>query len=60
MICVYRDEEPSRRGVSVSVTEDGGESWRLAGQLYASHMDPSHVPSLVAGTPTWRISTTGG
>ena len=51
VVCVYRDEEPSRRGVSVSVTEDGGETWRLAGQLYVSHMDPSHVPSLVCGYP---------
>ena len=51
VICVYRDEEPARRGVSVSVTEDGGETWRFVGQLYASHMDPNHVPSLLCGYP---------
>ena len=32
--CAYRDEDPSRRGVSLSVTHDGGENWELLGQLY--------------------------
>ena len=51
VICVYRDEEPSRRGISVSVTEDGGETWRFVGQLYRAHADPRHAPSFLCGYP---------
>ena len=51
IICVYRDEEPSRRGVSVSVTEDGGETWRFVGQLYTAPMDSNHTPSFLCGYP---------
>jgi len=51
VICVYRDEDPSRRGVSVSVTEDGGETWRFVGQLYRAHADPRHAPSFLCGYP---------
>jgi hypothetical protein len=49
--CAYRDEDPERRGVSVSVTEDGGESWRFVGQLYAAGPDARHVPGSVCGYP---------
>ena len=50
-MCLYRDEEPARRGVSVSVTSDGGETWRFAGQLYAAGPDAQHVPGSVCGYP---------
>ena len=30
IVCAYRDEDPERRGVSLSVTDDGGESWTSA------------------------------
>jgi hypothetical protein len=49
--CLYRDEDPARRGVSLSVTADGGSSWRFAGQLYAAGPDARHVPGSVCGYP---------
>jgi hypothetical protein len=49
--CAYRDEDPAYRGVSLSVTDDGGESWRFAGQLYAAAADARHVPGSVCGYP---------
>jgi hypothetical protein len=51
IVCAYRDEDPDRRGVSVSVTEDGGESWSFAGQLYAAGPDSQHRPGSVCGYP---------
>ena len=32
--CFYRDRDPQRPGVSVSVTRDGGETWEYAAQVY--------------------------
>ena len=32
--CFYRDRDPQRPGVSVSVTADGGENWTYAAQVY--------------------------
>jgi hypothetical protein len=49
--CAYRDEDPAYRGVSLSVTTDGGETWRFAGQLYAAGPDARHVPGSVCGYP---------
>jgi BNR repeat-like domain len=49
--CAYRDEDPSRRGVSLSVTSDGGASWSSAGQLYAAGSDALHEPGSVCGYP---------
>jgi hypothetical protein len=37
--------------VSLSVTDDGGEHWRFAGQLYAAGADARHVPGSVCGYP---------
>ena len=51
VICVYRDENPEMRGVSVSVTENGGETWNHVGQLYSAPSDAAHVPSLLCGYP---------
>lgn len=51
VLCAYRDEDPAQRGVSVSVTEDGGETWRPAGQLYAAGGDALHQPGAVCGYP---------
>lgn len=49
--CAYRDEDPAQRGVSISVTDDGGDTWRFAGQLYAAPADALHVPGSVCGYP---------
>lgn len=49
--CAYRDEDPARRGVSLSVTQDGGTTWSLAGQLYAAGPDALHEPGSVCGYP---------
>ncbi|MEP6637769.1 MAG: sialidase family protein [Chloroflexota bacterium] len=49
--CAYRDEDPARRGVSLSVSEDGGARWTLAGQLYAAGSDARHEPGSVCGYP---------
>lgn len=51
IVCAYRDEEPDRRGVSVSLTEDGGESWTALGQLYAAGPEALHEPGSVCGYP---------
>ena len=51
VVCAYRDEEPDRRGVSVSLTEDGGESWIPIGQLYAADPDTPHRPGSLCGYP---------
>jgi len=51
VLCAYRDEDPARRGVSLSLTEDGGETWRFAGQLYAAPADARHLPGSVCGYP---------
>ena len=51
VICIYRDEDPDLRGVSVSVTEDGGETWRRVGQLYSATRGADHVPNLLCGYP---------
>ena len=49
--CAYRDEDPDRRGVSLSLTDDGGATWSTAGQLYAAGPDSRHEPGSVCGYP---------
>lgn len=49
--CAYRDEEPERRGVSLSVTKDGGETWDWAGQLYAAAPSTTHRPGSLCCYP---------
>jgi hypothetical protein len=39
VVCAYRNHDPEHPGVGLSVTSDGGETWRYAGQLYAA--DPA-------------------
>jgi hypothetical protein len=51
VVCVYRDEDPAQRGVSVSLTGDGGESWTSLGQLYAAGPESLHEPGSVCGYP---------
>jgi len=34
ILCAYRDRDPDRLGVSVSITRDDGDTWEFAGQLY--------------------------
>jgi hypothetical protein len=36
ILCVYRDMEPTRPGISYSVTYDNGHMWHDGGSLYAS------------------------
>lgn len=49
--CLYRDEDPTRRGVSLSVSTDGGESWKWVGQLYEAPPDARHDPGYFCGCP---------
>ena len=51
VVCAYRDEDPARRGVSISATDDGGETWRDLGQLYAAGAEAQHEPGSVCGYP---------
>lgn len=51
IVCAYRDEEPDRRGVSLSLTLDGGRSWTSLGQLYAAGQEALHEPGSVCGYP---------
>jgi hypothetical protein len=51
VLCSYRDEDPRRPGVSCSISEDGGESWRCVGQLYAATPGVSHERSSRCGYP---------
>jgi hypothetical protein len=52
LLCAYRDEDPDRRGVSVSVSRDG-RSWRFVGQLYRGGPDARHEPTMYCGYPTF-------
>jgi hypothetical protein len=49
--CLYRDEDPARYGVSLSVSEDGGTSWSWAGSLYAQPNSTKHRPGYFCGCP---------
>lgn len=51
IVCAYRDEDPERRGVSLSLTEDGGATWTMLGQLYAAGPEALHEPGSVCGYP---------
>lgn len=51
IVCAYRDEDPAQRGVSVSLTPDGGGSWTSLGQLYAAGPESLHEPGSVCGYP---------
>lgn len=51
IVCAYRDEDPARRGVGLSLTEDAGRSWTLLGQLYAAGPEALHEPGSVCGYP---------
>ncbi len=51
ILAIYRDEDPARPGVSCSVSDNGGETWRFIGQLYAAEADPTDVPGSPCGYP---------
>jgi hypothetical protein len=51
VLCAYRDENPRRRGISCSVSADGGVTWRFVGQLYAPDGGVAHQPGLLCGYP---------
>jgi hypothetical protein len=51
VVCAYRDEDPDRRGVSASITHDGGATWAFLGQLYAAPSDSLHEAGSVCGYP---------
>jgi hypothetical protein len=51
ILCAYRDEDPSRRGVSLSTTANGGETWHFAGQLYSADATTPHRPGHLCGYP---------
>ena len=52
VLCAYREEDPERYGVSVSVSDDG-RSWRWVGQLYRAGPDVRHEPTLYCGYPAF-------
>jgi hypothetical protein len=51
IVCLYRDEEPARYGTSLSVSENGGETWRWAGSFYYQPHSTKHRPGYFAGCP---------
>ena len=51
VLCAYRDEHPERRGVSCSISHDGGERWHLLGQLYRAPASALHRPGYLCGYP---------
>lgn len=51
VLCLYRDEDPARRGVGCSASDDGGETWRSIGRLYAAPPDADHAPGHLCGYP---------
>jgi len=51
VLCAYRDEAPERAGVSCSVSEDGGHSWRFVGQLNAADPSVRRKPGNQCGYP---------
>ena len=57
-MCAYRDEDPAQRGVSVSLTGDGGESWTSLGQLYAAGPERSTNRAACAAIRTSSRSAT--
>ena len=53
IICTYRNEDPKHRGVSCSVTEDGGETW----QINSSHVTLKAESHVVQKLRILEIST---
>ena len=51
VLCLYRDEDPARRGVSCSVSDDGGAAWRHVGRLYVADPSVPHRPGNLCGYP---------
>ena len=51
IVCLYRDEDPDLRGVSVSQSNDGGVNWNPIGQIYSASNDSLHFPHLKCGYP---------
>jgi hypothetical protein len=51
VLCLYRDEDPARYGVSVALSEDGGETWVWTGSLYAQPNSTRHIPGYFCGCP---------
>jgi hypothetical protein len=51
ILCSYRDEGEERAGVSCSLSEDAGKSWRFVGQLSTSPTTVSRIPGSQCGYP---------
>lgn len=49
--CLYRDEDPSRYGTSISISKDGGENWHWVGSLYYQPNSNRHRPGYFCGCP---------
>ena len=47
VLCAYRDMEPGRPGMSVSVSDDAGTTWRWVGQLYSGPNGDCAYPVIV-------------
>ena len=59
LLCAYRDEDPTRRGVGCSVSKDGGLSWRWIGHLYAAAPEAPRELGHLCGYPD-LVSTGDG
>ena len=49
--CLYRNENPNNRGVSLSISKDGGGNWSYHGQIYSAPKDAKHLPYYKCGYP---------
>jgi len=52
IICLYRDQDPARPGISCSLSTDGGAAWRFIGQLYVAEPGVVPRPGEHCGYPT--------
>jgi BNR repeat protein len=59
VLCLYRDEDPERYGVSLGVSHDEGETWEWTGSLYAAYHSTRHIPGYFCGCPDLVESADG-
>jgi hypothetical protein len=59
VVCLYRDETPERYGTSVSISQDGGETWEWAGSLYFQPHSDRHRPGYFCGCPDLTVAPDG-
>lgn len=50
--CAYRNEDRATRAINISVSEDGGHKWKLAGTLNVGDDSIPIKPSYISGYPS--------